>query len=106
MAANLYETADRDEYYHIHGSLEASTTLRMIGLEAHWPDLTMHEVIVGVIEPAVRRLGFDELEALNARHGQAGVKAFKHDEFLRTAHVRSWLRCSPLNALPERHAAG
>ncbi|UNI17585.1 hypothetical protein JDV02_003917 [Purpureocillium takamizusanense] len=86
MAANLYATADEGEYYHIHGSLEASTTLRMIGLAPHRPDLQTHEDIVGVIEPAVQKLTVDELEALNAEHRQAGVKAYKHEDFLRTPH--------------------
>lgn len=87
MSANLYATAEKGEYYHIHGSLEASTTLRMIGLESHRPDLKTHEDIVGVIEPAVQQFTVDELEALNAKNRQAGVKAYKHEDFLRTPHV-------------------
>lgn len=87
MAANLYETAEPGEYYHIHGSLEASTTLNMIGLKSHRPDLVNHEDIVNEIERAVKQNTIDELEDLNARHGQAGVKAFKHQDFLRTPHV-------------------
>lgn len=87
MSANLYETAERGEYYHIHGSLEASTTLRMIGLESHRPDLESHQDIVNTIEPAVRKHTVEQLEAMNARHRQAGVKAFRHDEFLQTPHV-------------------
>ncbi|GJN82763.1 hypothetical protein PLIIFM63780_006308 [Purpureocillium lilacinum] len=86
MSANLYATAEKGEYYHIHGSLEASTTLRMIGLESHRPDLKTHEDIVGVIEPAVQRFTVAELEALNAKNRQAGVKAYKHEDFLRTPH--------------------
>ncbi|KJK91883.1 hypothetical protein H633G_04208 [Metarhizium anisopliae BRIP 53284] len=87
-SANLYETAERGEYYHIHGSLEASTTLRMIGLEPHRPDLESHQDIVNTIEPAVRKHTVEQLEAMNARHRQAGVKAFRHDEFLQTPHGR------------------
>lgn len=87
MSANLYETAEPGEYYHIHGSLEASTTLQMIGLESHRSDLDTYQKIVDVIEPAVKKLTVAELEDLNARNRQAGVKAFKHDEFLKTPHV-------------------
>ena len=87
MSANLYETAEKGEYYHIHGSLEASTTLRMIGLESHRPDLDTHEKIVGVIEPAVQKFTVAELEEKNAQNRQAGVKAFKHQDFLKTPHV-------------------
>ncbi|KAF4508026.1 hypothetical protein G6O67_004464 [Ophiocordyceps sinensis] len=88
MSANLYETTDKGEYYHIHGSLEASTTLRMIGLQPFRADLVTHHDIVGVIETAVKKRTVAELEALNTQHRQAGVKAFKHDEFLQTPHGR------------------
>lgn len=89
MSANLYETSEAGEYYHIHGSLEASTTLNMLGLESHRPDLTSHDDIVNVIEAAVKRFTIGQLEALNAKHRQAGVKAFKHRDFLQTPHVRA-----------------
>lgn len=87
MSANLYETATSGAYYHIHGSLEASTTLGFIGLEPFRPDLKTHEQIVDVIESAVKKFTPDELEALNAKHRQAGVKALTHDQFLKTQHV-------------------
>jgi hypothetical protein len=89
MSANLYETANPGEYYHIHGSLEASTTLGFLGLKPFRPDLTTHEQIVEAIESAVKMHTSDELEKLNAQHRQAGVKALKHDQFLKTQHVRS-----------------
>ncbi|KAH6609112.1 l-carnitine dehydratase [Trichoderma cornu-damae] len=86
MSANLYATKISNEYYHIHGSLEASTTLKMIGLEPYRPDLSTHEEIVGTIGSAVGKFTVDELEKLNAQHRQAGVKAFTHAEFLKTPH--------------------
>ncbi|OAA73806.1 CAIB/BAIF family enzyme [Cordyceps fumosorosea ARSEF 2679] len=89
MSANLYRTKEPGEYYHIHGSLEASTTLRMIGLESHRPDLETHEQIVEVIEGAVERYTVGELEAMNKEHRQAGVKAFKHADFLNTPHGKT-----------------
>ncbi|KAG5981856.1 hypothetical protein E4U54_006538, partial [Claviceps lovelessii] len=89
MSANLYETSEAGEYYHIHGSLEASTTLNMLGLESHRPDLTSHDDIVNVIEAAVKRFTIGQLEALNAKHRQAGVKAFKHRDFLQTPHGKA-----------------
>lgn len=87
MSANLYETKIPGEYYHIHGSLEASTTLQMIGLESHRPELQSHEDIVAAIEPAVRSFSIPELEALNAKNRQAGIPALKHEDFLQTEHV-------------------
>jgi len=87
MSANLYETKKPGEYYHIHGSLEASTTLKMIGLEPFRPGLRDHDAIVNAIEPAVRKFTIDELEEMNAKNRQAGVPVLKHDDFLQTKHV-------------------
>lgn len=87
MSANLYETARPGEYYHIHGSLEASTTLNMIGLESFRPDLKTQEAIVGAIETQVKKYTVEELEGLNKLNRQAGVPAYKHEEFLGTPHV-------------------
>lgn len=47
MSANLYQTKE-GKYYHIHGSLEATTTLNMIGLPGHQPDLTDYSEIIEV----------------------------------------------------------
>ncbi|KAK2768869.1 hypothetical protein FQN54_000729 [Arachnomyces sp. PD_36] len=86
MSANLFQTKRPGEYYHIHGSLEASTTLRMIGLEPFRPDLDTHEEIVNTIETAVKQYTVEELEKINAENRQAGVIAFKHEDFLKTPH--------------------
>jgi hypothetical protein len=87
MSANLYETRDSGEFFHIHGSLEATTTLNMIGLDAFRPDLRSHSDIISVIEPAVRQFSGKELEAINAYHKQAGVTAYRHEDFIKTPHV-------------------
>lgn len=87
MSANLYETKTAGDYYHIHGSLEASTTLRMIGLEPFRPDLDTHEKIVAAIETAVKHFTVDELEKLNMANRQAGVMVLKHEDFIQTPHV-------------------
>lgn len=87
MSANLYETKRPGEYYHIHGSLEASTTLGMIGLEPFRPDLQTHEEISSTIESAVKQFTVEELEQMNAKNRQAGVPVLKHEDFLKTPHV-------------------
>lgn len=87
MSANLYETKEPGEYYHIHGSLEASTTLRMIGLEPYRPDLPDHQAIVDTIEGAVKKFTIAELEKMTIEKRQAGIKAFKYEDFLETPHV-------------------
>jgi hypothetical protein len=95
MSANLYETKQPGEYYHIHGSLEASTTLRMIGLEPFRPDLTTHQEIASTIECAVRKFTVKELEEMNAQNRQAGVPVLKHDDFLQSAHGKANVTLPP-----------
>ncbi|KAI1023986.1 hypothetical protein LB504_005418 [Fusarium proliferatum] len=95
MSANLYETKNAGEYYHIHGSLEASTTLKMIGLEPFRPDLQTHESIVNTIEPAVRQFSIDELESMNSARRQAGVPALKHEDFVKTQHGKTNMALPP-----------
>ncbi|KAL0941532.1 CoA-transferase family III [Colletotrichum truncatum] len=87
MSANLYETKRPGEYYHIHGSLEASTTLRMIGLEPFRPDLKDHDAIAEEIESHVRKYTIEELERMNAENRQAGVPVLTYDDFVSTPHL-------------------
>ena len=86
MSANLYRTKDPGRFYHIHGSLEATKTLNMIGLEGHRPDLIEMDDIVSTIESHVQRFTVAELETLNAQNKQAGVECMKHADFLATPH--------------------
>jgi hypothetical protein len=90
LSANLYETKIPGEYYHIHGSLEASTTLRMIGLEPYRPDLTDYRACLDTIESHVKKFTAAQLEEMNARERQAGVTALKWDDFKRTNHVSAY----------------
>ncbi|GCB22125.1 succinyl-CoA--L-malate CoA-transferase beta subunit [Aspergillus awamori] len=86
MSANLYKTKNDNEFFHIHGSLEATTTLNMIGLEGQRPDLTDYEEIIKVIESHVQKYSAAELEEMNKERRQAGVTAFKYDDFKQTQH--------------------
>ena len=88
MSANLYKTKNPEEFYHIHGSLEATTTLNMIGLEGHRSDLTDYEDIIKVIESHVEQYTVPELEKMNKDRRQAGVPALKYEDFIQTPHVR------------------
>jgi hypothetical protein len=96
MSANLYKTKNSGEFFHIHGSLEASTTLNMIGLEGHRPDLTDYEEIIKVIESQVQKYSAAELEQMNKERRQAGVTVYKYEDFIKTPHVRCplWFSCS------------
>jgi hypothetical protein len=87
LSANLYETKNAGEYFHIHGSLEASKTLNMIGLEAYRPDLTDYRQCIDLIEKHVRQYTAAELEVMNAKIKNAGVTALKWEDFQKTSHV-------------------
>lgn len=87
LSANLYRTKNRGEFFHIHGSLEASTTLNMIGLEAHRPDMTGYRECIDLIESHVMKYTADELEKMNADRRQAGVTCLKWEQFNQTSHV-------------------
>lgn len=87
MSANLYKTKNEGEFFHIHGSLEATTTLNMIGLDGYRPDLTDYEEIIRVIESQVQKYSAAELESKNRERRQAGVTAYKYEEFIKSPHV-------------------
>ena len=87
LSANLYETKNAGEYFHIHGSLEAGKTLNMIGLEAHRPDMTDYRECIRLIEKHVRQYTAAELEIMNAKIKNAGVTALKWEDFKKTSHV-------------------
>ncbi|MBE3049276.1 hypothetical protein IMZ48_43610, partial [Candidatus Bathyarchaeota archaeon] len=53
LSAGMYKTKD-GKYYHIHGSLDASRTLKMIGLKPHNNKLTEYEKCIEAIQGAVQ----------------------------------------------------
>ncbi|KAF5873441.1 putative caib baif family enzyme protein [Botrytis fragariae] len=95
LSANLYETKNPGEYFHIHGSLEAGKTLNMIGLEAYRPDLTDYRECIDVIEKHVKQYTAAELEIMNAEINQAGVTALKWEDFKKTGHGQTLLDLPP-----------
>ncbi len=97
LSANLYETKTPGEYYHIHGSLEASTTLRMINLPPFNGNLTGYRECINTIEQAVTKFTVAELEAMNARDGQAGVPVLTRDQFGATPHGRVLTKLQPFS---------
>ncbi|EAZ63933.2 hypothetical protein PICST_86521 [Scheffersomyces stipitis CBS 6054] len=85
MSANLYRTKDK-RFYHIHGSLDATTTLKMIGLPAFIPGLTDYNEIVKIYQDRLDTFNCDELEAMNVQNKQAGIEALKPEQFLQSEH--------------------
>jgi hypothetical protein len=86
LSANLYETRKPGEYFHLHGSLEATKALNMIGLEGHRPDLTDYHECINVIEEHVKQYTCDQLEEMNWKIKQAGVTCLKFEDFQTTHH--------------------
>ncbi|KAK3901246.1 CoA-transferase family III domain-containing protein [Staphylotrichum tortipilum] len=100
LSANLYRTANPNEYYHIHGSLDADTTLRMLGLPTHDATLTSYHAIIARIGAAVAKHTAAELDALNLAHSQAGIQALTWPEFRATPHGQAILSLPPFTVRP------
>ncbi|KAI4597010.1 hypothetical protein KJ359_004920 [Pestalotiopsis sp. 9143b] len=100
LSANLYETRIPGEYYHIHGSLEASTTLAMLGLPPSMPGLTDYHECVKFIETAVKKFTISELEHLNQFYKQAGVPVLTKEQFLETPHGQALASIPPFTVRP------
>ncbi|KAL2123902.1 hypothetical protein VTJ04DRAFT_267 [Mycothermus thermophilus] len=100
MSAGLYATKNPGEYYHIHGSLDADVTLGMLGLPKDVPELTDYREIIKVIESAVQQHTPAELETLNAKHRQAGVRALTYGQFRATPHGQAITSLPPLTVRP------
>ncbi|KAH8587900.1 CAIB/BAIF family protein [Bisporella sp. PMI_857] len=100
MSANLYATKTPNTYFHIHGSLEASTTLNMIGLPPYRRDLKTINEISDCIESHVQEFTLEELEAKNKDLRQAGVPALKYEEFVSMPHGKTNVELPPWSVTP------
>ncbi|KAK0623026.1 CoA-transferase family III [Immersiella caudata] len=97
LSANLYETKNPGEYYHIHGSLEATKTLKMIGLPPFNPAMTDYRTCINTIESAVKQFTIEELDRMNVMHEQAGIPALTWDQFRRSSHGEALQNMPPLS---------
>ncbi|KAI1268635.1 CoA-transferase family III [Xylariaceae sp. FL1019] len=100
LSAGLYQSRNPGEYYHIHGSLEASTTLAMIGLPPFQPGLTDYRQCVETIEGAVKQFSNDELETKNQHYRQAGIAVLTQEEFKKSSHGQAMAFCPPFTVWP------
>ncbi|KAK0646157.1 CoA-transferase family III [Cercophora newfieldiana] len=98
LSANLYETKNPGEYYHIHGSLEATKTLEMIGLPPFNSALEKnYRASINTIESAVKKFTSKELDEKNMEHRQAGIPALTWDQFLNTPHGEVLSTMAPMS---------
>ena len=95
LSANLYQTKNVGEYFHLHGSLEASKALNMIGLDSHRPDLTAYHECIKIIGDHVKRFTAEQLEEMNRNIKQAGVTCLKWEDFQATQHGQELVKQPP-----------
>ncbi|KAI1175996.1 CoA-transferase family III [Nemania sp. FL0916] len=100
LSAGLYQARDTGTYYHIHGSLDASKTLNMIGLPAFCPGLIDYRQCIQTIESAVKRFSVEELELQNQRFRQAGTVVLTLDQYRETPHGRQLHSLPPFTVQP------
>ncbi|KAI0402690.1 CoA-transferase family III [Xylaria palmicola] len=100
LSAGLYETRNQGVFYHIHGSLDASTTLGMIGLPPFAPGLTDYRQCIKTIEGAVKRFSVAELESRNQRFRQAGTAVLTQKQYRETPHGRIVNSLPPFTVRP------
>ncbi|KAH7135660.1 CoA-transferase family III domain-containing protein [Dendryphion nanum] len=95
LSANLYQTRNANEYFHLHGSLEATKALNMVGLDGHRPDMTDYHESIKLIEDHVKQFTADELEEMNWKIKQAGVTCLKWEDFKATQHGQELIQQPP-----------
>ncbi|KAI2642524.1 CoA-transferase family III [Xylaria nigripes] len=100
LSAGLYETQKPGEYYHIHGSLNATVTLSMIGLPPFCPGLNDYRQCIKTIESAVKRFSTTELELRNKRFRQAGTAVLTQEQYRNTRHGRILTSLPPFTVQP------
>lgn len=100
LSAGLYETRNPGAFYHIHGSLDASTTLSMIGLPPFFPGLIDYHQCIKTIENAVKRFSVAELELLNQSFQQAGTAVLTQEQYRETPHGRILHSLPPFTVRP------
>lgn len=95
LSANLYETRNPGEFYHIHGSLEATRTLKMLGLKPYDPQMTDYRKCIDTIEAAVKTHTIHELDRMNVENKQAGIFALTWEQFQQTPHGNALVNMPP-----------
>lgn len=79
LSTNLYGTRDHGKYCHLHGSLEATTSINTIGLKGYRPVVKDYHEALDLIESYMDKYSVTELEKLNAKYVQAGVECLKYE---------------------------
>ena len=94
LSANIYETTRPGEYYHTHGSLQATTILTALGLPAFLKEGGCelealegdYDKICELIQARTKTYTADELDQMTMDLKQAGAPVYKEEDFLNTEH--------------------
>lgn len=80
----MYKTSEDGVYYHLHGGLEATPILEMIGLPGYQDDLTDYNAICQIIQKQTMKFTPNELDAGTAARRQAGTIVHTQEQYLAT----------------------
>lgn len=84
QSSNIYKTKD-GRWYHLHGSLNAAQTMKMMGVQEQ--DVSSQEAI-GIYADKVAQWNSEEIERVaNDEYRQAGVGCYTPEEFFGSEQV-------------------
>lgn len=120
LATNVYQTRD-GKWFHLHGSLDAEPSQKMIGVDPSRIDITDTAQIVALYQEHVAKFDASELDTLaNDKYRQAGTTCYTYEGVLylsgQSVHFKlicsqsfwSWIRGRPfrifryMSCLPPR----
>ncbi|KAF9019685.1 CoA-transferase family III [Hymenopellis radicata] len=93
MATNVYRTKD-GRYFHLHGSLNAGPTQKMVGVDPTRIDITDEAEIQAIYGKAVAQFDAETIQTLaNETHRQAGVICYKDEELENVEQAQAIRNC-------------
>lgn len=102
LATNIYQTKD-SKYFQLHGSMNATETLKMLGLPSRINELKEREKTVQFLNNEVKNYDSEWLDiTANERFRQAGCVCYTAEEFANTEQGRI-LSTEPLYLLYKTH---
>ena len=102
VATNIYQTKD-NKFFHLHGSMNATKTLKMLGLPPKIDELQEREKAVQFLNNEVKNYDSEWLDVTaNERYRQAGSVCYTAEEFANTEQGRV-LSKEPLYLLYKTH---
>ncbi|OOF90876.1 hypothetical protein ASPCADRAFT_178518 [Aspergillus carbonarius ITEM 5010] len=102
-ATAIYQTKDPHVWYQLHGSLDANTALRSMGIN---PDVTFNtpQEYYDYIQQYVSKWTPDELEMHNVRHGLCGSICYSPEGWRKTEFGRRLSKHPLINVTAETYA--